>query len=99
MILDSIRTRRVLVICAVFFVTVVTAAFKPVTLRATGALYTVTDLGALNCCCTWVYTSSATAINARGDVAGFSSSPTDPSGTIPFVLRNQRRWTDRDMLP
>jgi uncharacterized membrane protein len=89
MILDSIRTRRALVVCAaVFFVTVATPAFKPVTLRASGALYTVTDLGALNCCYTWIYASAATAINAHGDVAGFTSSPTDPSRTIPFVYQN-----------
>jgi probable HAF family extracellular repeat protein len=86
---DSICTRRALVACAAAFVlTVATPAFKPVTLRASGALYTVTDLGALNCCYDWVYASAALAINAHGDVAGFTSSPTDPSRTIPFVYQN-----------
>jgi hypothetical protein len=79
MTLDFIRTRRALVVsAAVFFVTVATPAFEPVTLRASGALYTVTDLGALNCCYTWIYASAATAINAHGDVAGL------PIGTGPF---------------
>jgi probable HAF family extracellular repeat protein len=86
---DSICTRRPLVACAVAFVlTVATPAVKPVTLRASGPLYTVTDLGALNCCYDWVYASAALAINAHGDVAGFTSSPTDPSRTIPFVYQN-----------
>lgn len=89
MTLDSTRTRRALVVCAALFVlTVATPAFKPVTLRASGALYTVTDLGALNCCYDWVYASAAMAINAHGDVAGFTSSPTDPLRTIPFVYQN-----------
>src|SRR5256885_2319803 len=89
MALDSIRTRRALVVCAAAFLfTVATPAFKPVTLRASGALYTVTDLGALNCCYDWVYASAALAINAQGNVAGFTSSPNDPSRTIPFVYQN-----------
>lgn len=88
MTLDS-RTRRALVACsALFLLTVATPAFKAVTLRASGALYTVTDLGALNCCYDWINASSALAVNAHGDVAGFTSSPTDPSRTIPFVHRN-----------
>ncbi len=89
MILDSNPTRRALVVCAaVFFVTVATPVFKPVTLRASGALYTVTDLGALNCCTDWIYASAATAINAHGDIVGITSSPTDPLRTIPFVYQN-----------
>jgi probable HAF family extracellular repeat protein len=89
MLLDSIRTRRALVVCAAaFLLRVATSAFKPVTVTASGALYTVTDLGALNCCYDWVYASAALAINAQGAVAGFTSSPTDPSRTIPFVYQN-----------
>jgi probable HAF family extracellular repeat protein len=89
MTLGSIRTCRALVVCAaVAVVTVATPAFKPVTLRASSALYTVTDLGALNCCTYWIYASAATAINAHGDVAGMTSSPTDPLRTIPFVYHN-----------
>jgi probable HAF family extracellular repeat protein len=89
MSLDSIRTRRALVACAAAFVlTAAPPAFKPVTLKASGALYTVTDVGALNCCYDWVYASAALAINAHGDVAGFTSSPTDPSRTIPFVYHD-----------
>jgi probable HAF family extracellular repeat protein len=89
MILVSARTRRALVIAAaMFFVMVAMPAFTPVTLRASGALYTVTDLGALNCCTSWIYASSAAAINAHGDVAGVTSSPTDPLRAIPFVYQN-----------
>ena len=89
MILDSTRTRRTLVACAALSLwTVATPVFKPVTLNASGALYTLTDLGALNCCYSWINASSALAINAHGDVAGFTSSPTDPSRTIPFVYQN-----------
>src|SRR5678809_1102098 len=87
--LVSIRTHRALVVwTAVFFVMVATPAFKHVTLQANGALYTLTDLGALNCCSSWINASRATAINAHGDVAGVTSSPTDPSRTIPFIYQN-----------
>ncbi|HEU5259150.1 MAG TPA: hypothetical protein VFU28_24350 [Vicinamibacterales bacterium] len=89
MILRSIRTRRALVgWTAVFFAVVATPGFKPVTLRANGAQYTLTDLGALNCCSSWINASGATAINAHGDVAGVTSSPTDASRTIPFIYQN-----------
>src|SRR5262245_63076326 len=89
MIRDSIRRRRALVVwTAMFFVIVATPAFKPVTLRASGALYTLTDLGALNCCVSWINASAALAINAHGDVAGSTSSPTDPSREIPFIYQN-----------
>jgi probable HAF family extracellular repeat protein len=85
----SSRTRPALVVgAALFFVTVATSPFKPATLQASGALYTVTDLGALNCCYDWVYASAARAVNAHGDVAGFTSSPTDPKKIIPFVYQN-----------
>jgi len=89
MTLDFIRARRALVVCtAVFFATVAIPAFKPVTLRASGALYTVTDLGALNCCTSWIFASGAMAINAHGDVAGNTSSPTDALRQVPFVYQN-----------
>src|SRR5262249_13588654 len=89
MILSSNSTRRALTACAaVFFVMASTPAFKQVTLRASGALYTVIDLGALNCCYDWINASAALAINGHGDVAGLTSSPTDPSRTIPFVYQN-----------
>ena len=89
MILRSIRIRRALVVwTAIFFVIVATPAFRPVTLRASGALYTVTDLGALNCCTSWIFASGATAINAHRDVAGNTSSPTDALRQVPFVYQN-----------
>jgi len=62
--LDSIRTHRALGVCvAAFVLTVATPAFRPVTLGASGALYTMTDLGALNCCYEWVYAIAALAVN------------------------------------
>ena len=85
----SIRTRRALVIWAVVFGMVVAIpALRPVTVRASGPLYTVTDLGALNCCTDWIDASAASAINAHGDVVGITSSPTDPSRAIPFIYQN-----------
>jgi len=59
----------------------------PRTLKANDVLYTVTDLGALNCCSSWA-ASAASALNAQGDVAGSTLSPTDPSRTVPFVYQN-----------
>ena len=86
--MKSTRRRAIVVCLALSALTVATPAFRPVTLRASGALYNVTDLGALNCCYDWVYASAALAINAHGDVAGFTSSPTDPLRTIPFIYQN-----------
>ena len=88
MTMKSTRRRAIVVCLALSALTVATPAFRPVTLRASGALYNVTDLGALNCCYDWVYASAALAINAHGDVAGFTSSPTDPLRTIPFIYQN-----------
>ena len=74
MIQDSNRTRRALAVCAaVFSLAVAAPSFKPITLRASSALYTVTDLGALNCYYDWINASVALAINGHGDVAGFTS--------------------------
>ena len=88
MIPDPTRIRRARIVLAAMLFAIAVPAFKSVTLRASGALYTVTDLGALNCCYDGVYASQALAINAHGDVAGFALSPTDPSRTIPFVYQN-----------
>lgn len=57
-------------------------------LKANDILYTVTDLGALGCCYQWSQASAAFALNAHGDVAGATSSPTDPQRMIPFVYQN-----------
>src|SRR5688572_3202291 len=84
----SARARRALVICVALVPITAASAFTPATLRASGALYTVTDLGALNCCYNWIQASAGTAINAHGEVAGSTSSPTDPLRPIPFVYRN-----------
>jgi probable HAF family extracellular repeat protein len=61
---------------------------RPTTLEADGVLYTVKDLGALNCCYDWYAASAAFAVNARGDVAGVTSSRTDPQRKVPFVYRD-----------
>src|SRR5262245_4868370 len=76
------------VACAALFLALVMPAIQPSTLQASGALYRVTDLGALNCCYDAIYASAALAVNAHGDVAGFTASPTDASRTIPFVYQN-----------
>jgi probable HAF family extracellular repeat protein len=61
---------------------------RPGTVTANGVLYTVKDLGALNCCYDWSAASAALAVNAHGDVAGVTSSPTDPQRRVPFVYQN-----------
>jgi len=60
----------------------------PRTLKANDVLYTVTDLGALNCCYAWYAASAASSVNAHGDVAGLTSSPTDPQRMVPFVYHD-----------
>ena len=62
--------------------------FGPSTLKANEVLYTVTDLGALNCCFDWYAASAALAVNAQGDVAGVTSSPTDPQRMVPFLYHD-----------
>jgi probable HAF family extracellular repeat protein len=57
-------------------------------LRADTTLYRVTDLGSLGCCWSWIWESTATGINNNGDVVGYSTSPTDPAWTVPFIYRN-----------
>jgi probable HAF family extracellular repeat protein len=58
--------------------------------KADTALYTLTDLGSLGCCNWWIWESSALALNNAGDVVGVTTSPTDPSVTVPFIYRNGR---------
>jgi len=89
MIRHSSRRLRPPVACAaLFLVALATPGIQPSTLQASAALYRVTDLGALNCCYDATYASAALALNAHGDVAGFTASPTDASRTIPFVYQN-----------
>ena len=64
------------------------SSLKSVPLVAQEAQYIVTDLGAAACCYEWIRGSSALALNAHGDVAGITSSPTDPMRQVPFVYRN-----------
>jgi len=71
-----------------FLVSLVTPTIQPSTLLASAVGYRVTDLGALNCCYDAIYASAALAVNTHGDVAGFTTSPTDASRTIPFVYQN-----------
>src|SRR5262245_12386030 len=89
MTFHSGRTLRAPTACAaLFLVALVTPAIQPSTLQASAALYHVTDLGALNCCYDSIYASAALALNAHGDVAGFTASPIDASRTVPFVYQN-----------
>jgi hypothetical protein len=45
--------------------TFVLRLFGPTTLKANDVLYTVKDLGALNCCYDWSAASAALAVNAN----------------------------------
>ena len=83
------RTLRVVAgAVALVIVAFVLPLFPPSTLKANDVLYTVTDLGALNCCSGWYEASAALAVNAHGDVAGVTSSPTDPQRKVPFVYHD-----------
>jgi probable HAF family extracellular repeat protein len=85
----SSRTLRFVTGAAALVVfTFVVPLVRPGTLKANDVLYTVKDLGALNCCYFWSAGSAALAVNAHGDVAGVTSSPTDPQRQVPFVYRN-----------
>jgi probable HAF family extracellular repeat protein len=64
--------------------------FRPARVKANEVLYTVTDLGALNCCSGWYEASAALAVNVHGDVVGVTASPADPQRRVPFVYRNGR---------
>src|SRR5512138_1089215 len=79
------RTSRFAAATALVLSTFAFPVFGPGTLKANDVLYTVTDLGALNCCYQWYEGSAALAVNAHGDVAGVTSSPTDPQRMVPFV--------------
>jgi probable HAF family extracellular repeat protein len=65
--------------------------------KADTARYTFTDLGSLGCCNYWIWESTAIAINNAGEIVGTTTSPTDPSVTLPFIYRNGRMTaiTDR----
>jgi probable HAF family extracellular repeat protein len=56
--------------------------------KATTALYTVTDLGSLGCCARWIWGSSAYGINGAGDIVGATTSASDPTRMVPFIYRN-----------
>jgi probable HAF family extracellular repeat protein len=82
------RSRGVVGIVMLGVFTLALPAFVAGSLKANDVLYTVTDLGALGCCYQWSQASAALAVNAHGDVAGVTSSPTDPQRMIPFVYQN-----------
>jgi probable HAF family extracellular repeat protein len=67
-----------------------------VPVKASTALYSITDLGSLGCCAWWVWESSAVGINNAGDVVGATTSPTDPTNTVPFIYRNGTMTAIRD---
>jgi probable HAF family extracellular repeat protein len=82
------RLRGIVGIAVLGVFTFVLPPFMAGSLKANDILYTVTDLGALGCCYQWSQASAALAVNAHGDVAGVTSSPTDPQRMIPFVYQN-----------
>jgi probable HAF family extracellular repeat protein len=88
----SVRSGRILHVgagtAALVVFTFVLPLLAPRTLKANAVLYTVADLGALNCCYDWYAASAASSVNAHGDVAGFTSSPTDPQRMVPFVYHD-----------
>jgi probable HAF family extracellular repeat protein len=88
MLAFSGRTLRLMTGAALVVFTLFVPWSRTITLRANDVLYAVTDLGALNCCSEWYAASAALAVNAHGDVAGVTSSPTDPQRQVPFVYRN-----------
>jgi probable HAF family extracellular repeat protein len=67
-----------------------------VPVKASTALYSIADLGSLGCCAMWAWESSALGINSVGDVAGVTTSPTDPSMTVPFIYHNGTMTAIRD---
>ena len=83
-----VRLCRFKSVTAIAAAAVTLFSLKAVRLVADQAQYTVTDLGAAGCCYDWIRGSAALGINANGDVAGFTSSPTDPLIVVPFVYRN-----------
>ena len=82
---NSILVQAAFVACALAILGVMSAPAKAAT-----ALYTVTDLGSLGCCRDWIWESTALALNNAGDVVGTTTSPTDPSMTLPFIYRDGR---------
>jgi probable HAF family extracellular repeat protein len=88
-IAPSSRTLRFVAGAAALVVfTFVLPLVRPGTLKANDVLYPVKDLGALNCCYGWYAASAALAMNAHGDVAGVTSSPTDRQRQVPFVYHD-----------
>lgn len=73
---------------ALIVFTFVLPLIGPRALKASDVLYTVTDLGALNCCASGSPASAAAAVNAQGDVVGSTSSPTDPTRLVPFLYHD-----------
>jgi hypothetical protein len=71
--------------------TLVLPLVRPGGLKANDVLYTVKDPGALNCCSSWSAASAALALNVHGDVAGLTSSPSDPQRSESAVLRKNLR--------
>src|SRR5262245_46822337 len=77
--------RRALLLGAISVLfTLVALVLGPAPLTASSALYTVADLGALDCC----PGSIARAINIHGEVVGEVQTLTDPQLTYPFIYEN-----------
>ena len=56
--------------------------------KATSALYTVSDLGSLGCCSPDGTDSIAYGLNNNGDVVGVTITSADPTAMVPFVYHN-----------
>ena len=57
-------------------------------MKASTVSYTLIDLGSLGCCNYWIWESAATGLNNAGEVVGVTTSPVDPSLTLPFIYSN-----------
>jgi probable HAF family extracellular repeat protein len=79
----SAALRSATVTCAVAIL-----ASSPARVTADSPMYAVTDLGSLGCCNWWIWESTALALNNAGEVVGVTTSPTDPTVTLPFIYRN-----------
>jgi probable HAF family extracellular repeat protein len=86
--------RSIIVGAALLGCAVVSGVSVPV--KASTALYSITDLGSLGCCAWWVWESTALGINNVGDVVGVTTSPTDPTNTVPFIYHADTMTPIRD---
>src|SRR5690349_11847799 len=80
--------KSILIHAAVVGCALATLSVRPAPVKASTALYTITDLGSLACCRDWIWESTALDVNNAGDVVGTTTSPADPSMTLPFIYHD-----------